>query len=95
MLHTPKRWTLLSSALSWVSSHRGGYDRCGSVVWTDLLEFAYNDDFLPGYIQVFGHTLHEGPPILIRGNSGEGICMDCREAFMLDENVQIHYICGQ
>ena len=23
------------------------------------------------------------------------LCMDCREAFLLDENVQIHYICGQ
>lgn len=92
MLHSPKKWSLLSSALSWVSSHRGGYDRCGSVVWTDLLEFAYNDDFLPGYTQVFGHTLHEGAPILVRGTDGEGLCMDCREAFMLDGDARLFAI---
>lgn len=93
LLHTPERWTVLSSALSWASAYRGGYDSCGSVVWADLLEFAYNDDFLPGYMQIFGHTLHGGAPILIRGKDGEGLCMDCREAFMLDELGQINYIC--
>lgn len=94
LLHTPQRWAILSSALSWASAYRGGYDSCGSVVWADLLEFAHNDDFLPGYMQIFGHTLHKGAPILIRGKEGEGLCMDCREAFMLDENAQIYYICA-
>ena len=92
MLHSPKKWTILSSALAWVSSYRGGYDRCGSVVWTDLMEFAYNDDFLPGYTQIFGHTLHEGMPILVRGADGEGLCMDCREAFRLDNDARLFAI---
>lgn len=91
MLHDSQRREALLEALSDVSYLRGGYDYAGSPIWCDVMEFARYGDFLPGYVQMFGHTLHEGGPYLIRGAQGTGYCLDCREAFVLEEDGSLNY----
>jgi hypothetical protein len=65
-------------SLADVSIFRGGFDKSGSVVWTDIEEFIYNNDELPGYIQIFGHTLHTGGAWVIDKHLW---CLDCGKAF--------------
>jgi len=91
MFHHPSLREDLMSALSQVSFYRGGRDLVGSPVWADMDEFIDMGDFLPGYLQVFGHSLHSRGPVLIRGEETEGWCLDCMEAFLLDENCGIRY----
>ena len=92
MLHDPERRDALFAALSQVSEYRGGYDPLSSPVWTDAQEFIDSGDFLPGYLHVFGHTLHRGGPILIKAEQGCGWCMDCAEAFRMDHTGAMHYL---
>lgn len=65
-------------SLADVSIFRGGLDTSGSVVWTDIEEFIYCNDELPGYIQIFGHTLHAGGAWVIDKHLW---CLDCGKAF--------------
>ncbi len=89
MLHDPAKRDDLMLTLSQVSAYRGGYDPVGSPVWADAGEFVDTGDFLPGYLHVFGHTLHSGGPVPIRGN---GWCMDCADAFRMDHAGQMLYL---
>ena len=65
-------------SLSDTSIYRGGFDDSGSAVWTDIEEFIYNNDELPGYIQIFGHTLHTGGAWVIDKHLW---CLDCGNGF--------------
>ena len=89
MLHDPAKRDDLMLTLSQVSAYRGGYDPVGSPVWADANEFVDTGDFLPGYLHVFGHTLHSGVPVPIRSG---GWCMDCADAFRRDHTGQMHYL---
>lgn len=92
MLHDKSTHPNLMQALAQVSFYRGGYDDCGSPVWADANELLETGDFFPGYLHVFGHTLHAGGPVLIRAEQGDGWCMDCAEGFRMDQNGQMHYL---
>lgn len=83
LFHDEERRTELFIALSDSSACRGGYCDAGSVVWADVEEFIHNTDELPGYIQVFGHTLHEGGAIIIDKRLW---CLDCEMGFILKPN---------
>ena len=89
MLHDPAKRDDLMLTLSQVSAYRGGYDPVGSPVWADANEFVDTGDFLPGYLHVFGHTLHSGGPVPIRSG---GWCMDCADAFRMGHTGQMHYL---
>ena len=80
LFHDDLRREDLFIALSDVSVYRGGFRRSGSVVWTDIEEFISNADELPGYIQVFGHTLHAGGALEIDKHLW---CLDCRKGFQV------------
>lgn len=68
------------SALGDVSAQRGGDKEYGSMVWADVREMGYEENQLPGVVQVFGHTLLANP-----FNFEDRIyCLDCRRAFCLD-----------
>lgn len=90
MLHNPSERKDLMSALSQVSLYRGGFDSVGSPVWADVNEFIDYGDFLPGYLHVFGHTLHKGDPVIIKSEKGNGWCMDCAEGFLMDQSGMMH-----
>ena len=45
-----------TAPLSMISRERGGYVPYGSPIWADAHEHIYQDD-IPGYYQIFGHTM--------------------------------------
>jgi len=47
--------------LMYVSRYRGGFSRCGSIVWADLREWFDTDERPEGVFQVFGHTQSRRP----------------------------------
>lgn len=57
----------------------------GSIVWSDVMEKADfpNDSDIEGYdYQIFGHSQRDEKPII----TSKWACLDCRKAFILDEN---------
>ena len=84
MLHNEAERKNLYVALANVSWYRGGIDSVGSPIWADVQEFADGERFIDGYLHIFGHTLHEGGPIVVRKR---GICLDCARAFILDPDL--------
>ena len=75
------------SALKDVSAHRGGDKEYGSMIWADVQEQGYEENQLPGVIQVFGHTLLRLP----FNYENRIYCLDCRRSFFLDyEDGQIY-----
>ena len=64
--------------LSEVSPYRGGWDRHGSFLWSDVNEW-YEDSCIDGIYQVFGHTQLADAPIICP----HWACLDCRRAFLL------------
>ena len=82
MLHgDPSTRRLLFATLADASWYRGGEDTVGSPVWADVQEYLDGERLLAGYLHVFGHTMHEGPAVNVRGH---GLCLDCARAFVLD-----------
>lgn len=72
----------LIPALYDVSSLRGGHSEAGSCVWADVKELWYYEcrhDMDEDVFQVFGHT--QRPKL-----SKHFACLDCRRAFILDQN---------
>ncbi len=59
-----------------VSDLRGGRDRTGSIVWSDVREY----DREPTYYQIFGHTQQQFFPII----ENRYACLDVRRCFLLD-----------
>ena len=80
MLHEPALRPLLYSALADASPLRGGLDPTGSPVWADAEEYRTCERLLPGYLQLFGHSMQEGGPLPV---GDAGVCLDCRRAFIL------------
>ncbi len=80
LFHDECRREDLYLALADVSSYRGGMKDAGSVIWADAREFIYGYDELPGYFQIFGHTLHRGGAWRIDGHLW---CLDCAKAFKI------------
>lgn len=76
--HDRSRRDHLYAALADVSGYRGGWKLAGSVIWADIHEFIYDDDELPGYFQIFGHTLHKGGAWRIDESLW---CLDCAKGF--------------
>lgn len=80
LLHDDEGREDLFITLADVSYHRGGYQKAGSVIWADANEFIYGGDELPGYAQIFGHTLHKGGPWAIDRHLW---CLDCAKSFIV------------
>lgn len=81
-------------ALADYSSYRGMFgSTTGSIVWSDIREkFGYEEDAnADGFdFQIFGHTqLHENPIV-----TDTWACLDCRRAFILDENGNLKELDG-
>ena len=96
LLHDDEGREDLLLALADVSSYRGGLGDAGSVIWTDIYEFLYNNDELPGYVQMFGHSLHKGGPWRIDDHLW---CLDCGKAFTVgssrgNASIEIKEIAG-
>ena len=73
-------------ALAEVSTYRGGFSKCGSIVWADVHEHYYDDVAMPQWdYEIFGHSQQIENPII----TDKWACLDCRRAFILDENGKI------
>jgi len=80
----------LYQALADVSGYRGGRQDAGSCVWADLyehLDYCFRRASRgPDVYQIFGHTLQpDNQPVI----TDRFACLDCRHAFLLDENGQL------
>ena len=67
-------------ALGDVSCYRWGDKPWGSMVWADVQEQGYEENQLPGVVQVFGHTLIAKP----FNFDNRVYCLDCCRCFRLD-----------
>lgn len=79
-------------ALCEVPRYRGGWDKYGSIVWSDVSDMVTAihelketdgttvNDKLPWDYQIFGHSQQEEHPIITK----EFACLDCRKAFILN-----------
>lgn len=74
----------LFEALSNVSYTRWGTSRFGSMVWADVTEHSVEYEEVPGYYQVFGHTLVMEPII-----TPYYACLDCKHSFRIKTNGSI------
>ena len=73
-------------ALADVSSFRGGFSKCGSIVWADVYEHYYDNVMMPQWdYEIFGHSQQENDPII----TDKWACLDCRRAFILYEDGKI------
>ena len=87
LLHDAQGREDLFITLADVSYRRGGQEKAGSVIWADAHEFIYNNDELPGYVQIFGHTLHNSGAWAIDEHLW---CLDCAKGFVVgasDDNI--------
>lgn len=71
-----------------ISYMRGGEEEYGSCVWADVDEHIKAIEtpasvFAPGVYQVFGHTMQVDDIPLVNDHFA---CLDCRKAFVLDDN---------
>lgn len=71
----------LLSALSDIPAARWGLSPYGSPVWADLTEHDTTQEEIPGYYQVFGHTMLPTPFI-----KPHFACLDCQTAFRIDKS---------
>jgi hypothetical protein len=82
MLHDPARRGVLYTILAEAAFMRGGDSPSGSPIWADMDEYLAGERLLPGYVHLFGHSMHEGRPAPAGNN---GICLDCLHAFLLKD----------
>ena len=69
-------------ALVQVSPRRGGWDRCGSCIWGDVIEYEMSVK-IPDIYQIFGHTQLQNEYI-----AKDFACLDARKAFVLDTELE-------
>ena len=69
-------------ALVQVSPRRGGWDRCGSCIWGDVVEYDMSAK-IPDIYQIFGHTQLQNEYI-----AKDFACLDARKAFVLDTELE-------
>ena len=81
MFHDEANRENLFVALADAIRLRGGMSAAGSVIWADAQEFIYGNDELPGYVQIFGHSLHRSGLLRIDAHLW---CLDCARAFKLE-----------
>lgn len=79
------------ASLNDVSNYRGGYNWFGSMVWADFQEYIGEEDGLIGDYQVFGHTQLKDNPFVWSKFAD----LDCRRAFILNEDGKITEIDGK
>lgn len=70
--------------LGQVSWYRGGFCDTGSIVWADISELPYEEEW-PGVYMIFGHSQRQSDPVI----SKHWACLDCRRAFRLTEDGEI------
>lgn len=84
----------LSDIISWladVSPNRGGWKGLGSCVWGDVYElwdytkFKSEHEQISDSFQIVGHSQQEQNPII----TDDFACLDCRRAFILNDNGEI------
>ena len=71
-------------ALAQVGEMRGGDYPSGSMVWADVEELLISTP-IPDTYQIVGHSMQFGSPII----TDKFVCLDCRAAFLLDNNGKI------
>ena len=69
-------------ALVQVSPRRGGWDRCGSCIWGDVVEYDMSVK-IPDIYQIFGHTQLQNEYI-----AKDFACLAARKAFVLDTELE-------
>ena len=69
-------------ALVQVSPRRGGWNRCGSCIWGDVIEYDMSVK-IPDIYQIFGHTQLQNEYI-----AKDFACLDARKAFVLDTELE-------
>ncbi len=84
LLHDDVSRPALFAALAEVSIQRGGLDDVGSPIWADVDEFRGGESLIDGYLHLFGHTLHDGDPIVVGRERIEGLCLDNAMSFTLE-----------
>lgn len=72
----PKLWTY--------SILRGGFDKTGSMIWSDVREL----DRESTYFQIFGHTQLESLPIITK----DWACVDCRKLITINSDKQFELL---
>ena len=73
--------------LAQVGEMRGGGYPSGSMVWADVEELLISNP-IPDTYQIVGHSLQFNGPII----TDKFACLDCRAAFLLDNNGKINPI---
>lgn len=81
-LQDRESWPRFFTALSDVSHARWGSSRYGSMIWSDVEDWADDEAYeLPDVYQIFGHSQQESDPVI----GDHFACLDCRKAFRLSE----------
>lgn len=70
---------LLDDNLNEISAYRGGWDKYGSMIWCDVIEYN-NLTHYKDFYQVFGHSQQELNPII----ESNYACLDCRQCFVIN-----------
>lgn len=77
------------ASLESVSPERGGFDRAGSIVWSDILEYLSlpeEKQAATGYDrQVCGHTYLNGSPLTFDSIT----CIDCQKVFYINSGNEL------
>lgn len=83
-----KRFHLLKN-LYRISYFRGGFDKCGSPIWSDVREISENNDaFLSGIdYNIFGHTQLSEALVM-----DKYACLDTRNAYIVTEKGEIEAV---
>lgn len=84
MWRNKEEWDMLFNVLADLSNNRGGRSSHGSPVWADVEDHDLHPS-IEGIFQVFGHTQNLFPVI-----TSHYACLDCRKAFLLDENAKLN-----
>lgn len=81
MYKSPELRDCIIGALGDVSVARWGETKFGSMIWADVMEMMYTKMLLPGFVQVFGHSLQEVEPCCMKDRA---YCLDCCRVFYID-----------
>lgn len=82
----------LQRALDQCSAYRGGWESCGSVLWSDIMEWAKAEKSDYGDVQVFGHTQLKGEPVNLKDTFYD---LDVRRGFRIDKDGNVCELNGK
>lgn len=83
MLHDSGKRPSLYGTLAEASVLRGGDFSSGSPIWADTDEYLEGEALLPGYLHLFGHSMHGDGPVKV---ADKAFCLDCMKAFRLTDS---------